>query len=341
MQRLKSAAHWLREVRYGTDTDRRTQRLLGVAGLVALVIVLVASAVFYVLPIGKHTYTALLDDAGSVKVGDDVRIAGISVGAVKSLDLTEDAVRMSFTVRDSVFVGADTSLEIRMLTPIGGHYLAVFPAGRAALGSTAIPAERVRLPYSLVQAIQDAQRPLSGVDGDTLRRTLADLTASLQRSPTSIVTLTDALSRMTELLDKQHHDVVRALDIADEYLGMLSDSRTVIGAMLSRIGLMETQLLNRRADVNEALRVASQLFARIAAVEPAWREQLEPLADRILAARPQLEQLGRQLGGVADQLAQAGDRLRALITPQGVAVDQSDQTITSRPVCVPVPGKGC
>ncbi|AYF79410.1 MCE family protein [Nocardia yunnanensis] len=338
---MKSVAALLRNLNYGTDTDRRTQRLLGVAGLVGVVIVLAASALIYLLPIGKHTYTATLPDAGSVKVGDDVRIAGISVGEVKSLDLTDDAVRMRFTVQNDVFIGSDTALEIRMLTPIGGHYVMVFPSGKAALGSKEIPAERVRLPYNLVQAMQDSQRPLSGVDGNTLRRTLTDLTASLQRSPDSVATLSDALSTMVGLLNKQSQDVSRALDIADEYLGVLSDSRKVIGAMLSKIGLMETQILGRRADVTEALNVASELLARIAAVEPAWREQLEPLADRILAARPDIEQLGQRLGAVADQLAQAAERLRALITPQGVAVDQSDLAITPRPVCVPVPGKGC
>ncbi|WP_405136614.1 MlaD family protein [Nocardia sp. NBC_01388] len=341
MQRLRRAGRFLRDLRYGTDTDKSTQRLLGVIGLVVVGLVLAVSVVIYVVPLGKHSYLALVDDAGSVHVGDDVRIAGISVGSVTALELTDDAVHMRFTVKNNISIGADTSLDIRMLTPIGGHYVAVTPAGTTPLGSKAIPADRVRLPYNLIQAIQDAQRPLAGVDGDTLRRNLSDLTASLRDSPNSVTTLTDALTAMVGMLNTQNRDVSRALDVADEYLSMLGNSRTIIGTMLTKIGLMETQILDRQADVKEALRVVTELLARIAAVEPAWREQLEPLADRILAAAPQLDQLGQRLGDVSDQLAQAGDRLRALITPQGIPIDQSGDTITAPALCVPVPGKGC
>ncbi|WP_067690588.1 MlaD family protein [Nocardia jejuensis] len=341
MQGLRRAGRLLRDLRYGTDTDPRTQRLLGVVGLVVVVLVLAVSVVIYVVPLGKRTYTALAQDAGTMAVGDDVRIAGVSVGSVTSLELTDEAVRMEFTVKNSISIGADTSLDIRMLTPIGGYYVALTPAGTTPLGSKIIPADRVRLPYNLIQAIQDSQRPLAGVDGNTLRHNLSDLTASLRESPNSVSTLTDSLNTMVGLLNTQNRDVSRALDVADEYLSMLGDSRKVIGAMLTKIGLMETQILDRRADVQEALRVGTELLSRIAAIEPAWSEQLEPLADRILAAEPQLQQLGQRLGEVADQLAQAGDRLRALITPQGIPVDRSGVTVTAPALCVPVPGRGC
>ena len=44
MQRLRRGFHWLAGIRYGQDTDRRMQRILGVAGIVALAIIVAASA---------------------------------------------------------------------------------------------------------------------------------------------------------------------------------------------------------------------------------------------------------------------------------------------------------
>lgn len=340
MQRVKRSLLWLRDGA-GADTTERTQRWLGLEGLLVGIVVLAASAIIYLVPMGTTMYTAVLPDAGSVKEGEDIRVAGITVGTVHELTLTEDSVHMTFTVESDVALGDTTSLEIRMLTPIGGHYVMLFPSGTEQLGSSVIPADRVRLPYNLMEAIQDAQRPTAGVDGDTLRRSLSDLTASLERSPGSIATFTDAMSTLVGLLDKQNQDVSRALAVADEYVSMLGQSRSVIGAMLTKIGVMETQLLDRRADVNEALRVASELFSRLAAIEPAWREQLEPALDQILAAGPQLEDLVEQLGAAADQLARAGDGLRAVLTPNGVEVDHSGQSVSVAKICVPVPGKGC
>ncbi|MBJ8342015.1 MCE family protein [Antrihabitans sp. YC3-6] len=339
MQRLKHGLGWVRELRYGQDTDPRTQRLLGILGLLAVVIVVIVSAVIYVFPFGKTTYAAMLSDGGSVRAGDDVRIAGISVGAVESVELTEDSVRMEFTVRDDVFLGDLTTLDIRMLTPIGGHYVAVSPSGTEPLGDQPIPADRVRLPYNLVEALQDAQRPIAEIDAGSLQRSLAQLTSSLQTSPNSVSSLTDAVSTMVGLLDKQNADVSRALDVAEEYLRVLGDTKSVIGSMLSKIGLMETQILDRKTEVIEALRVANEFLARIAAIEPAWREQLEPLADRIVAAVPQLDELGRRLGTVADLLVRAGDRFRSLVTPAGIAIDHSETTV--RPICIPVQGRSC
>ena len=339
MQRLRNALRWVREIRYGEDTDRRSQRMLGVVGVLLLVIIVAVSAVIYLVPFGKDSYSALLSDGGSVRPGDDVRIAGISVGTVESVELTDDSVRMEFTVQDDVFIGDMTSLDIRMLTPIGGHYVAVSPSGTEPLGDRSIPADRVHLPYNLVEALQDAQRPIAEIDAGTLQRSLSRLTASLETSPNSVSAMTDGVSTMVGLIDKQNADVSRALDVAEEYLRVLSDTKSVIGAMLTKIGLMETQILNRKADVREALRVANELLARIAAIEPAWSEQLEPLADRILAAVPQLDALGQRLGTVADLLVQAGDRFRSIVTPNGVAVDHSGLTV--RPVCIPVPGRGC
>ena len=339
MQRLRNALRWVRELQYGEDTDRRTQRVLGIAGVLVVVIIVAVSAVIYLVPFGKDSYTAMLSDGGSVRPGDDVRIAGISVGTVKSVELTDESVRMEFTVKNDVFLGKDTSLDIRMLTPIGGHYVAVSPSGDEPLGDEPIPADRVHVPYNLVEALQDAQRPIAAIDAGTLRRSLSQLTTSLETSPNSVNAMTDAVSTMVGMIDKQNSDVSRALDVAEEYLRVLHDSKSVIGDMLVKIGLMETQILNRKADVVEALHVANELLARIAAIEPAWSEQLEPLADRIVAVVPQLDELGQRLGTVADLLVQAGDRFRSIVTPAGVAVDHSGLTV--RPVCVPVPGRGC
>lgn len=341
MQWVIRAVRALGGVRYGTDTGRGMQRWLGLAGLIVVMIVLAASAVIYIAPIGKRTYTALLTDAGSVQPGDEVRIAGIAVGAVKTLALTDDAVRMSFTVTDGIAVGDTTTIDIRMLTPVGGHYLALHPSGSTPLGATPIPATRVHLPYNLMQAIQDSQRPVAGIDAGALHRSLADLTASLSTSPGSVHTLTQAMATLVGMLNRQSSDVSRALTVADEYLTTLGNSRSVIGAMLDKLGLMETQLLSRRDDVTEALRVVAQLLSRIAALDPAWRTQLEPLADRLLAAEPQLDELGRRLGQVVGNLTLAGDRLRDILAQHGITIDESDRTVSARAICVPVPGRGC
>lgn len=322
--------------------DRRRQLALGIAGLLVVAIGMAASAVIYLVPLGKATYNAEVSEAGSIKAGDQVRVSGIVVGEVRSIQLQDDSVKVSFTVERKVFVGAQTTLEVRLLTPIGGHYLAVFPAGAAPLGSAPIPADRVRLPYNLARALQDAIRPVKTIDGDTLRKNFSALADALEKQPGSVRTMGDAIASVVGILNRQNSDVRRSLDVADEYLSLLARSRGIIGEMLTKIGMMETTILSRRDEVLETLRVVGELLSRIAALEPNWREQLQPLTDALLEAWPQWRELADRLAGLGDSLNRVWNRVDGYIGKTGeISIDQSGQSISPKPVCIPMPGRVC
>lgn len=323
------------------DTKQRREMRLGLLGTAALVVLLIAAGLIYVLPIGKHTYTADLTDAQSVKAGDQVRVAGIPVGSVKSLQLQRKKVRMTFTADDDVHLGDQTTLEIRMLTAVGGHYIAVFPAGTKPLGRKTIPADRVRLPYSLVQTMQDAATPIDQVDGDTLRKNFATLQDSLDNSPDSLRHMTSAMEGFVGILDRQNSEISKALEVMDEYLTTIDRNRSLLGTFVRQIGLLETEGLDKQAEISEALRIAGELLSRIAAAEPAWREVLQPVVDKLLEALPELKDLGARMGQATTAIGDLRARLQATMTAQGPVLDQSDVTLTAPSLCVPVPGRGC
>lgn len=314
----------------------------GLYGAAALAVVLVATAALYLLPLGKATYTADLADARSVQAGDEIRIAGVHVGSVKSLQLRGDRVRMTFTVNDNVFLGDRTTLEVRMLTVVGGHYIAAFPAGTAPLGHHTVPADRVRLPYSLIRTLQDAAAPVQQVDGDTLRKNFDALQDSLSGSPDALRRMGQAAQSLVGLLDRQHADVSRALKVMDEYLSAVNGNRALLGTFIRKIGSLETDGLAKKAEISESLTITAELLSRIAGIEPAWHDELEPLADKLEAAVPQLEDLGRRFDEALNSLNQLRTRLQAASTPaNGVTVDQSDITVSAPQVCIPLPGRDC
>ncbi|MEV6773750.1 MlaD family protein [Nocardia sp. NPDC051030] len=319
-----------RELRYG---------LFGAAVLAALMII---TGAIYVLPIGKATYTAELTEGRAVKAGDEIRIAGIRVGSVKSLELLPDRVRMKFTVKDNVFLGDRTTLEVRMLTVVGGHYIAAFPAGDKGLGKTVIPSDRVRLPYSLIHTLQDASTPVAQVDGDTLRKNLAALQNSLDGSPDALRRMGNAMETFVGILNRQNTEVSRALTVMDEYLATVDQNKSLLGTFVRQIGRLETQGLDKQAEIKEALRVAAQLLSRIAGTNDSWKTQLQPLVDKLLEALPQLKDLGSRLDQVVSSLTGIRLRLQNAVTPaDGISIDQSAVTVAAPVVCVPVPGRGC
>ncbi|WP_433526285.1 MlaD family protein [Nocardia pseudovaccinii] len=331
MQKLKHDRH--------EATEQRRELRLGLIGAIVLVLALGATAVIYVLPIGKSTYTAYLPEAQSIRVGNQVRVAGVPVGAVTSLELQPDRVRMEFTVDRDVFVGDATTLEIRMLTIVGGHYVAVFPAGQKPLGRSAIPSDRVELPYSLVRTLRDAAKPVAEVDATTLRENLAALRTSLDRSPDGLRRMGNAMQTFVTILNRQNAEVSRSLTVTDEFLTVINDNRSLVGQFVRKIGLLEVQGLNKKAEITQALVIAAELLSRIAALEPSWREQLQPMVDKLMEALPALRDLVGKLDGSLNMLRGVEAKLRTAVHSQdGIVIDQSADTITT---CIPVPGRGC
>ncbi|MGX1778828.1 MlaD family protein [Nocardia brasiliensis] len=324
------AAELRRETRFG---------LLGCAGLAVL---LAVTGAIYLVPLGKSTYTAELTEARTVRAGDEIRVAGIRVGTVDSLELLPDRVRMRFTVRDDVFLGDQTTLDIRMLTVVGGHYVAAHPAGDKPLGATVIPADHVRLPYSLVRTLQDAAAPVAQVDGDTLRRNLAALQGSLADNPDALRRMGNALEGLVDILNRQNADISRSLTVLDEYLTSVNENRSLLGTFVREIGLLETMGLDKQAEIKESLRIAAELLSRISALDPAWREQLQPMVDKLMEALPQLKSVAAGLADAIGGIADLRERLQAAVRPaSGIVLDQSDVTLDGPSVCVPVPGRGC
>ena len=88
MSSIVSRGHRVR--RWARDPQAADLRW-GIAGLCAAVLLLIAIGAVYVTGTSpERTYAAELAQAGSVRPGDDVRLAGIPVGKVRSLTLLTD-----------------------------------------------------------------------------------------------------------------------------------------------------------------------------------------------------------------------------------------------------------
>ncbi|NMN94280.1 MlaD family protein [Antrihabitans stalactiti] len=323
------------------ETKRRELRM-GIVGAALVAALLAAAGLFYVLPLGKSTYIAHMSEAGAIKAGDNVRIAGIPVGEVKSVELDSDTVTMKFTVDDDVFIGDATTLDIKMLTAAGGHYLAVTPSGTKPLGSKPIPADHVHLPYSLMRAFQDAATPIAEVDGNTFRQNLASLEASLTTSPDGLREIGRAMDSFVDVLDRQNKDISDTLALADEYLTMVNSTKSLVGDLIRKISSLETTMEDKREEIRSSLALIARLLSRIAALEPSYQQTLRPLVEKFGEAIPELQRLGERLDGVLANVAGIGRSLQAMITPQGVvAVDQSAATVELPQLCIPLPGRAC
>ena len=102
---------------------KKPQLVVGLIGALVLVLALVATFVLAGAHLGKRGYTADFAQAGGIRPGDKVRVAGINVGEVSGTKLARDHVVVSMKVDNDVDVQSNGSAEIKMSTLLGQRYV--------------------------------------------------------------------------------------------------------------------------------------------------------------------------------------------------------------------------
>jgi phospholipid/cholesterol/gamma-HCH transport system substrate-binding protein len=179
--------------------DNRKQRNAIAVGLLALV----ASAVFvwgmYWLlgtPLlrGGMDVVVQLDDGGGLSPGNPVRLQGVSVGSVQSVQLAAPGVTVRLRLRDGLSLPADTRAAITS-DVFGAHSVDLFPGAafvRLENGDTIAGLTAPGLPDIAAALGQRAQSVLIGADTLLTGQAMADLSATAAVLPASAVELRNA-----------------------------------------------------------------------------------------------------------------------------------------------------
>src|ERR671920_633723 len=102
----------------------------GMMGIVILVIVIGVGQSFASVPMlfATPTYYAEFADTGGIQNGDDVRIAGVDVGVVRSLEIDGDRVRIGYGLGGTQ-IGTESRAAIRTDTILGRRNIEIEPRG--------------------------------------------------------------------------------------------------------------------------------------------------------------------------------------------------------------------
>ncbi len=102
--------------------------VLGVFLVTCLVLISFGYTGLPFFPQGKN-YSAFFNDAGGITPGSDVRVSGIKVGKVGTVELAGTAAKVNFTVDRQIRVGDQSLVSIKTDTVLGQKSLWVTPKG--------------------------------------------------------------------------------------------------------------------------------------------------------------------------------------------------------------------
>ncbi|HVA77625.1 MAG TPA: outer membrane lipid asymmetry maintenance protein MlaD [Candidatus Binataceae bacterium] len=112
---------------YASRTTQFIVGIFGLLGILALVILSFRLGQISIFPPPGYTLYASFDNIAGLKPGDEVEIAGVHVGRVRSIELKDERARLAMRVDDGVQIDNDAIASILTSGLIGSKYVSIAP----------------------------------------------------------------------------------------------------------------------------------------------------------------------------------------------------------------------
>lgn len=265
----------------------RNKVAIALIGSAVLVLIFLLAFNAKALPVigNGGVYTANFAEAGGLKPGDQVRVAGIRVGEVSSVSLDGKTVVVTFRAK-GVDLHDRTTAAVKIKTLLGEKYLAIDPQGTGELQGP-IPKSRTSTPYDVSAALQQLSTTFQGlrtkqleksfqVLSDTFAHTPKDVRATLQgltalsrtisTHDTGLKKLLRSTSKISGTLQDHNAEIARIINDGNDLLDMLQQRRQAVTALLKGTAELGTQVRGLVRDNQKQLQPALTKLDKVAAI---------------------------------------------------------------------------
>jgi phospholipid/cholesterol/gamma-HCH transport system substrate-binding protein len=313
----------------------------GIVGVVVIVAALAATAMAYLNPTGQTGYTAHLSNSAGVRAGDQVRIAGIPVGKVTSIRLDAAVVEMKFDIKQSVVVGSESTLDIKLLTPLGGHYVALDPKGALPLGRNVIPPQRVTLPFEVNDIIQAATPLIKEVNGQVIHDTFTEVADAANKYPDAVRDLLRSADALTMSLSKSTADFHRGLDFTNNGLRATVAERKQLITLFEQLDILGKSYTSKSVDIVEFFGLLGELARIMDRITVFYGREIGPVVDGLDDITTTLAVHPERWGEALDGLGQALNIVVPMLSGNGVVFDQHNRLVPGQDLCLPNIMRNC
>jgi phospholipid/cholesterol/gamma-HCH transport system substrate-binding protein len=251
---------------------------LAIFGAVTVLLTVMLAQTLGSFSFSGTVYRARFTDVTGLLKGDDVRIAGVKVGQVRSIKVVDNTLaEVKFTVDEDIPVATSVRAKIRYRNLVGQRYVALsegpgggqsLPAdGLIPLGQTTpaldltvlfngfkplftalTPNDVNKLAYEIIRVLQGE----GGTIADLLQHT-ASLTNTLADRDAVIGKVISNLNLVLSTLDERNGNLDTTISQLQQFVSGLAADRTAIGDALVNIGALTTATGSLIADARPSL----------------------------------------------------------------------------------------
>lgn len=306
--------------------------VLAITAAVALL-----AAVLYVSPPGQKVVTFYTDDAASIHLGDQVRIAGIAVGKVKDFSLELNQVRVRARVNQDAFVGDQSQVQVRMLTVVGGYYVNILSLGDTPLGAKPIPLERVTMPYNLMRTLADATKITENVKPKPINESLDEVQKGLTGTNVKVVSaVINAGNSIMSTIDKQRGQVTAILNMSDEYIRALSNFGDELKVLIGKISILEQTLALYAAGFGGALAGLGSVLDGLEPVGTFYLNHRDWFIEKVRNWTIKAREWTERSGVIVRGLRLIRNKIERVLGTQNAPPE-----LLATDLCMPIPGTPC
>jgi phospholipid/cholesterol/gamma-HCH transport system substrate-binding protein len=272
----------------------RRSRLARVAAVV-LVGLIVAGAAWMVRDVffRPKSIAAYFTTATSIYPGDEVRVAGVKVGTIKSVQPEGTQVKMTLNVDRDVPVPADAKAVIVAQNLVAARYVQLTPAYRTSGPTMAdgavIPADRTATPVEWDEVKTQLMRlatdlgPNSKVSTPAVARFIDSAANALNGNGAKLRQALSQLSGVARTLANGSGNIVDIIKNLQTFVTALRDSNTQIVQFNNRLATLTSVVNDSKSDLDAALTNLSTAVGEvqrfIAGTRDQTSEQIASLAD--------------------------------------------------------------
>ncbi len=270
----------------------------------------------------SYTMSGVFTDTGGLKTGREVRVAGVKVGKVTSVepDFDKGQVVISWKVNGGVELGPQTRADIVVANLLGGHYIRLSGPVEAPhmddvpAAKRRIPLERTKTPFSVIDALGTTVRKVQALDIDAVNRVVREFADATDKSGAAFGAFVSNLAKVSAALGERDDVLERLIASSQRVTSTLADKDAELVQLVDSAHVLLTRLDARRAELASVLGSSSRVVDKLADLVAGQRGQLNAI---IADLQTVVEAAGRQLPAINTGLAWTGPMFAGLGTVGG------------------------
>ena len=238
-----------------------------ITALALTLAVLLVAGVGYVVRqayFGPKTINAYFTSSTGVYPGDDVRISGVKVGTIDSIEPQGTQTKLVLHVDHDVPVPADAKAVIVAQNLVAARYVQLAPAyrdsGPTMADNAEIPKDRTAVPVEWDEVKDQLMRlsselgPKSGVDGTSVSRFIDSTANAMDGNGEKLRQTISQLSGVARILAGGSGNIVDIIQNLQTFVTALRDSNQQIVSFQNRLATLTSVVDGSRSDLDAALK---------------------------------------------------------------------------------------